>query len=105
MELDGIMLRAARRYLDLSQLEAAEQLPISAITYQRWEQRKAKPQPYHRRQIRKVFGKAFQGLGLTMEPVVEEGEVLVSSERNHAGSHLAPALPLLSAPPPSPTEE
>jgi transcriptional regulator with XRE-family HTH domain len=104
MELDGDTLRAARRYLDLSQLEAAEQLHISAITYQRWEQGKAKPQPYHRRQIRTVFGKAFQALGLTMEPVVEEGEVLVSSERNNTGSHLAPALPLLSAPPPSPTD-
>jgi transcriptional regulator with XRE-family HTH domain len=104
MELDGDMLRAARRYLDLSQLEAAEQLHISAITYQRWEQGKAKPQPYHRRQIRKVFGKAFQALGLTIEPVVEEEEILVSSERNYAGSHLAPALPLLSAPSPSPTD-
>jgi transcriptional regulator with XRE-family HTH domain len=97
MELDGDTLRAARQYLDLSQLEAAEQLHISAVTYQRWEQGRAKPQPYHRRQIRTAFGKAFQALGFKIELPADEKEAAIPSEHTDIGGYCAPALLPLSA--------
>src|SRR5579884_443711 len=62
--MDGDTLREARKHLGLSQMEAAEMLDVSLVTYQRWEQGKARPQPFHLRQIRLKFKPAFQALGL-----------------------------------------
>jgi transcriptional regulator with XRE-family HTH domain len=84
MDMDSELLRAARHHFDLSQLEAAELLKVSIVTYQRWEQGKAKPQPYHRRQIRSVFGKAFPPLALLPE---EEVFADLSSEDENVASH------------------
>jgi transcriptional regulator with XRE-family HTH domain len=42
-EIAGELLRAARKRLALSQLEAAGRLDVSMVTYQRWEQGKADP--------------------------------------------------------------
>ncbi|MBV9228090.1 MAG: helix-turn-helix transcriptional regulator [Chloroflexi bacterium] len=67
MDLDGKTLREAREYLELSQLEVAELLNVGLTTYQRWEQGRRKPRPYHRRKIRQVFEEAFHALGVLQE--------------------------------------
>src|SRR5579859_8227524 len=67
MEMDGNMLRKARNYLALSQVEAAERCGVSAIAYQRWETDKARPQPLHRRGLQEAFADAFHALGIVVE--------------------------------------
>jgi transcriptional regulator with XRE-family HTH domain len=62
--MDGEKLREVRSYLGLSQEEAAEMLAVSLVTYQRWEQGKARPRPYNLREIRLKFKQGFQALGL-----------------------------------------
>lgn len=47
---------AARERKHLSQVEAAEQLNVGVVTYQRWEAGKRKPQPQYMRRLCDQFG-------------------------------------------------
>src|SRR5258707_2857550 len=53
-------LIAARERKHLSQLEAAERVNVGAVTYQRWEAGKTKPQPQHMRHLSEVFETLFE---------------------------------------------
>src|SRR5579884_4134334 len=78
MIMDSDTLREARKHLGLSQMEAAELLEVSLVTYQRCEQGKARPQPYHLRLVSPAMSSADGSMtevvvdessGTTMEPI------------------------------------
>lgn len=58
-------LIAARERKHLSQAEAAEQLNVGIVTYQRWEAGNTRPQPQHMRQLCEVFEILLQQYGET----------------------------------------
>lgn len=81
-------LIAARENLHLSQLEAAGQLNVGLVTYQRWETGRTKPQPQHMRRLYKVFG-----------TLLEHGEQTLShqlSSQTNISLNLFPAAPAMS---------
>ena len=93
MIMDSDTLREARKHLGLSQMEAAELLEVSLVTYQRWEQGKAHPQPFHLRQIRHKFRPGFQALGLMeAEPGNQEDFISHQEEKAICASVVSPLL-------------
>jgi len=91
MIMDSDTLREARKHLGLSQMEAAELLEVSLVTYQRWEQGKAHPQPFHLRQLRHKFRPGFQALGLMeTEPRDQGDDTLHQEEKTVCASVVSP---------------
>src|SRR5579884_2916926 len=93
MIMDSDTLREARKHLGLSQMEAAELLEVSLVTYQRWEQGKARPQPFHLRQIRLKFRPGLQALGLMETEPGDRGDcTLHQEEETTCASVVSPLL-------------
>ena len=72
--MDPFLLKAARKQQGWSQAKVAEELGITERTVRRWEQGLVVPYPYYRQQLRALFGKTAQDLGLPLE--IDENEDL-----------------------------
>ncbi len=72
-------LIAAREQKHFSQAEAAEQVNVGLVTYQRWELGKRKPQPHHMRRLCEVFETLLELKGVALQQELPQGQRSVLS--------------------------